>query len=742
MPAEECGRLSQRVGDGPAADDHELGDRAEHGDDDVLGDGSIAHATAEQALRLLAGGSDVLRGEQRRVDHLVAVETGHQADRLAGHEQLPQLRRELGRRYEQAAGVAPARQASDEGVDLADLHVDEPSGGQSTASEVSELGVEGATDERSDPAAARRDGKGVGAITCAEPMGLDHPGDVHLGSCPQACPDAERDAVHLPQANGAGSAPCWGTPRVRETRPPVKVDLRLLGSFELRIDGRRVTLPARRDPSLLLKRLAVAPDRRLHREQVIDALWPDAALDTVANRLHKSAHYLRKATGVNDSITLHQDVVALFPNADVTVDVEAFDAAATAALRDHDPAAAEDALALSTGELLPHDPYEPWLFNLRQRLALRHRDLLRLLGRHDELVALDATDEAAQVAVMHELLDRGDSAGVLRQFASLTKALDEELGIGPSAEAVALHDQARRRTSAEVEGRPRASRFASLATQVVHRCTTLDGVHLAYATSGSGPPLVKVANWLSHLDYDWESPVWRHWWQALSQHHTLVRYDERGCGLSDWDVDASSFTLEAWVRDLETVVDALGLERFPLLGLSQGGPIAITYAVRHPERVSHVVVYGTCARAMWERASDEQRQELAALGQLIRVSWGSDQASFRQVYDARFLPDGPMEAWRDFDELQRRSTSPRNAQRMWRAFGGLDCSEAASRLDVPVLIVHAEHDQVWSFAEAEELHELIPQSRLVALHSRNHILQAGEPAFTTFLEEVEAFLAS
>ncbi len=162
---------------------------------------------------------------------------------------------------------------------------------------------------------------------------------------------------------------------------------------------------------------------------------------------------------------------------------------------------------------------------------------------------------------------------------------------------------------------------------------------------------MKASTWLTHLDYDWDSPVWSHWWQALSRQHTLVRYDERGCGLSDWDVDSDSYSLEAWVRDLETVVDALGLERFALLGISQGGPIAITYAARHPERVSHVVVFGTCARATWAKATDEQRRELAALGELIKVSWGSDQPGFRQVYDARFLPDGPIETWRAFDRV-------------------------------------------------------------------------------------------
>ncbi len=281
---------------------------------------------------------------------------------------------------------------------------------------------------------------------------------------------------------------------------------------------------------------------------------------------------------------------------------------------------------------------------------------------------------------MQGMLRAGDRTAVLRQFELLTNILDDQLGIGPSVEACSLHDLALGPVQvADRDGAPAVAspRSAPLATQRVHFCTTTDGVRLAHATSGKGLPLVKASYWLTHLDHDWDSPVLRHWWQALSQRHTLVRYDERGCGLSDWDVDSDSFSLEAWVRDLETVVDALGLERFPLLGISQGGPIAITYVARHPERVSHVIVYGICARATWAKATDEQRRELAALGELIMVSWGTDQPVSGRVYDARFLPDGPIETWRAFDEMQRRATSPRNAYRLRRAFGALDCAEAA-----------------------------------------------------------------
>lgn len=371
--------------------------------------------------------------------------------------------------------------------------------------------------------------------------------------------------------------------------------------------------------------------------------------------------------------------------------------------------------------------------------------MLRLTGRYAELVALDPTDEDGHVGLMRALLRAGDRSGVLRQFAVLAEILEHDLGVGPSVEACAVRDLALGPARGDVglgAAAPSMPRAAPLATQHVHFCTTPDGVRIAYATSGSGSPMVKASNWLTHLDHDWANPVWSHWWRALSARHTLVRYDERGCGLSDWDVGDDSYTLEARVRDLETVVDTLGLERFPLLGISQGGPIAITYAARHPERVSHVIVYGTCARATWARASDEQRRELAALGELIRTSWGSDRPGFRQIYDARFLPDGPLEMWRAFDELQRRSTSPRNAHRLWRAFGSLDCADAARSLEVPTLILHATDDQVWSFEEAEELHAMVPGSRLVALESRNHILQADEPAFGQLLAEIDAFLAT
>ncbi|MET0740080.1 MAG: alpha/beta fold hydrolase [Candidatus Nanopelagicales bacterium] len=522
------------------------------------------------------------------------------------------------------------------------------------------------------------------------------------------------------------------------------VAVQLMGGFSVRINERAVAADdfPRRSAVRLVALLALAPTHRLHREQVMDSLWPDAGVDEAANQLHKAAHYARRATRSADCVSLRNGIVSLFGEQAVDVDVDAFEAKATSAIADGDADAAERALALWLGDLLPDDPYVSWAFQHRQRLGVLRRELLRRAGRWSELLELDPTDEQAHLGVAQAMLFVGDRVGALRQVDVLEQILRDELGIGLSPEAYDMRVAALDTQVAVPVAIEPAPRHASLARQRVHFCRTPDGVRLAYATSGEGPPLVKVANWLTHLDYDWGSPVWSHWWHALSAQHTLVRYDERGCGLSDWSVDAGSFSLEAWVRDLETVVDSLGLERFPMLGMSQGGPIALTYAARHPERVSHLVIFGTCARATWVKADAQERRTLAALGELIRTSWGGDEPGFRQVYDAKFLPDGPLETWRAFDELQRRSTSPENAYRLWRAFGHLDATESARVVETPTLLLHSTDDQVWPFPEAEELHRLMPHSRLVPLDSRNHILQANEPAFAVFLNEVRAFISS
>lgn len=275
--------------------------------------------------------------------------------------------------------------------------------------------------------------------------------------------------------------------------------------------------------------------------------------------------------------------------------------------------------------------------------------------------------------------------------------------------------------------------------QDIRFCTTPDGVRIAYATSGTGPPLVKAANWLSHLEFDWRSPIWRHWIEELSRDHTYIRYDERGCGLSDWDIPA--FEFEAWVRDLEAVADALGLETFPLLGISQGGPVAMTYAARHPERVSHLILYGTYARGRNLRPrAEEQAAERDALLTLTRMGWGRDNPAYRQIFASSFIPGGSAEEQRWFNDLCRISTSPENAVEFMKTFSEIDVEEIAAGVNVPTLVLHTRSDLRVEFEEGRRLAAMIPGARFVPLDGENHILLEDEPAWNTFLLEVRAFL--
>ena len=293
--------------------------------------------------------------------------------------------------------------------------------------------------------------------------------------------------------------------------------------------------------------------------------------------------------------------------------------------------------------------------------------------------------------------------------------------------------------AAEFAAEGEASNKAAL-EQKIKYCRAKDGTRLAYATVGQGPPLVKTANWMNHLEYDWESPIWSHLLHGLAQDHTLVRYDARGNGMSDWDVEAIDF--EAWVSDLETVVDAAELDRFPLLGVSQGCSISIAYAVRHPERVSHLILYGGFAVGRNHRnLNEEQRETLAAMRSMIKVGWGKDNPMFRQVFTSLFVPGGTHEQADSFNELQRKSASPECAVRYWDAVGDINVADLLPRVKTPTLVMHVREDGMTSIDYARQMAAGITGARFVAMPGKNHLFLAGEPAAERFAEEVRLFLA-
>jgi pimeloyl-ACP methyl ester carboxylesterase/DNA-binding winged helix-turn-helix (wHTH) protein len=286
----------------------------------------------------------------------------------------------------------------------------------------------------------------------------------------------------------------------------------------------------------------------------------------------------------------------------------------------------------------------------------------------------------------------------------------------------------------------RSSAPAHTLSQSIRFCTAADGVRVAYATSGTGPPLVKPANWITHLEYDWESPVWRHWLRELSRDHTLLRYDERGCGLSDRD--AADLSFESWVSDLETVIDAAGLDRFPLLGLSQGCAVAVAYAVRHPERVSRLVLYGGYVKGAIARSTTPaEREEAELLTRSMPSFWGRDNPAFRMFFAARFVPEGNQEQMRWFSELTRVTTTPEIAVKLRSTAAAIDMSALAPRVRAPTLVLHGVGDAAVPFDQGRRLAALIPGARFVSLESQNHILLEHEPAWPRFLDEIRRFLA-
>lgn len=266
-----------------------------------------------------------------------------------------------------------------------------------------------------------------------------------------------------------------------------------------------------------------------------------------------------------------------------------------------------------------------------------------------------------------------------------------------------------------------------------------DGTRIAYAVDGAGPPLVRASHWLGNLDFDWQTPVWGPWIGALSDRYRLLRYDSRGCGLSDREVD--EITIDGLVADLECVVDKAGLDRFALLGMSQGGAISIVYAARHPERVSHLVLCGAFARGPLRRSpSSEQIEATEAMVKLVEYGWGQSNPAFLQMFTSQFFPEATLAQAHSFNEIQRHAAAPRVAAKLIRAFAALDASAELAQVRAPTLVFHSRGDNRVPFEEGRFVATSIADARFEPLDSRSHVPLPGEPAFQRLIDDVSAFL--
>jgi len=278
------------------------------------------------------------------------------------------------------------------------------------------------------------------------------------------------------------------------------------------------------------------------------------------------------------------------------------------------------------------------------------------------------------------------------------------------------------------------------ATQRIRYVRTTDGVQLAWADAGTGPVIIKAANWLTHLEYEWESPVWRHWIRFFSDNFRYIRYDERGCGMTDRNI--GDLSLERWVADVEDIVAAAGLhEPFSMLGISQGGAICAAYAAKHPERVSKLVLYGGYARGPFRRGDPDRESFYRAMIDLARLEWGSDNPTFRQVFTSRFTPGGTEEQIGWYNDLCRKTLTAEIAARLLESRAMIDVTELLGQVRASTLVLHARGDVVVPIAEGHLLAGGIPGAQFVELDSNNHILLEHEPAWGRFCDEVLEFMA-
>ncbi len=275
--------------------------------------------------------------------------------------------------------------------------------------------------------------------------------------------------------------------------------------------------------------------------------------------------------------------------------------------------------------------------------------------------------------------------------------------------------------------------------QQIRFCTSRDGTRIAYATSGAGPPLVWVAGWVHHLELDWDGPVWRPWISLLTRRHTLVRYDMRGCGLSDRE--QFEFSFEKFVEDLEAVIEATGLERFVLVGMAAGSAIGMTYAVTHPERVSHLVLYGARTHGRLAIATTpEQVREVETRLKMMELGWPNDTPAYGQFYASLHMPDASTEQSLSFNDLVRQTTSPANAVALLQVFYRIDVREIVPKVRCPTLVLHSRGNSIIPFEQSRSVAGLIPGARFVPLESRNQVLLDTEPAWQQFVEALDDFL--
>ena len=511
------------------------------------------------------------------------------------------------------------------------------------------------------------------------------------------------------------------------------LSISLMGELQVSLMGESVALPASRKARALLAFL-VATGRPHRRERLCELFWdmpddPKAALRWALTKLRRVVDTPGRARIIADRERVHIDVD------DVVIDIRDLQAR----LRREEGCLSVEDLESMARRLDPvlldgldgagHEAFEAWLTAEREDAQLARIAVLRQLATHPDVPPVSARKWT-------RLWRDADPWGAEAHDTAPPPAVVPETAPTLSRRTAR---NGPRRTADRAPGpaKPDPVRKA-LSAQRIGFCEVRDGTKIAYATIGSGPPILKAANWLNHLEFDWASPIWGRSFATIARNRTFIRYDERGCGLSDWDVADLSF--DAFVEDLEAVADKLGLERFPLLGISQGAAVSIEYAARHPERVSALILIGSYAAGWRIQAGPEEQARREAVLTLTEVGWGTDNPAYRHIFSQTFMPDARPDDLAWFDEFQRQTTSPQNAARFQDAFGRIDVRHRLAQVRVPTIVLHAKHDQRIPLEQGREVASGIPDALFVPLESRNHILLDNEPAWRVCFDAVGQFV--
>ena len=519
------------------------------------------------------------------------------------------------------------------------------------------------------------------------------------------------------------------------------LSIAVLGELSVRRGGALVPLPASRKTRALLGYLALVT-RSHHRDQLCEMFWerpndPRGALRWSLSKLRgvvDEPAVVRLDANREHVRFIHDHVELDLTEAERLLDTDGASdavAAAIAALRE----------PLLDGLDLPgSSSFNAWLVGQRDAAGRLHCRLLQHRATAPGLSAdkqwrccrewldcdpCNAEAAARLVQCLRELGRHDDAERTARAF-ELTMA-QAGLGVPGDIRAALGSDD---NDSAHIR---------ELARQKIRFCKAADDVQIAYACVGNGPPLVKAANWLNHLELDWHAPIWAPMFQELARDHCFIRYDERGNGMSQGQ--AADISFEAFVQDLETVADAAGVDRFPLLGLSQGCAVAIEYAVRHPDRVSHLVLWGGYAAGWRVNADAELIAEREAIITLVRSGWGRDDAVYRQMFSADFLPGATADELSWFNRFQRETVSAANAARFLEVFADIDVRHRLAQINVPTLVMHARGDRRIPLASGSQLAAQIRGAEFVTFATDNHLLLGREPASKLFVAHIRQFLA-